>query len=185
MAVQTRSQLRTNSLVIQNETIANANTASRVGGLFDDFADSVTINGERGFLTRIITATGTTYLPSATPQVLDVIMLDGAFSGTVFNSTNDYSITYQGSNTAAVRVSCQLTFAGANNKRYSFWIALNGTVIQQSLSENTTQGSHNHVICVEAFVNATTNSLFEVFCESNDTATNMTITTLSFAAYTL
>ena len=39
MSVQTRSQLVASAATITSETAAGANTAARVGGLFDDISD--------------------------------------------------------------------------------------------------------------------------------------------------
>jgi hypothetical protein len=48
MSVQTRTQLQASAATITNETVAGANTAARVGGLFDDLADTATLDRERG-----------------------------------------------------------------------------------------------------------------------------------------
>jgi len=110
-------------------------------------------------------------------------MENGASAGSIF-SASDYTISYTGSITVGLRISCQLTFAGDNNRRYSFWIAQNGNIIPQSLSENTTQGTHNHVICLEAFVLASTYAFFEIFASSNS-GSEMTIQTATFTACTI
>jgi hypothetical protein len=183
MAVQTRVQLQDKSATVQNETVANANTALRVGGLFDDFADSVTLNGERG-LTTLYLDSSVSYTPStSTEQVVDVAMLEGQSFGSVFSSS-EYAINYNGTISAPIRISVQLTFTGTSNRRYSFWIAQDGNIIPQSLSENTTQGAHNHVVCAEAFVVADTGSYFEIYAESND-SNSISIKTLTFAAFTI
>jgi len=104
-------------------------------------------------------------------------------AGSIF-SASDYTIYYTGSITVGLRVSCQLTFAGTNNRRYSFWIAQNGNIIPQSLSENTTQGTHNHVICLEAFVLASTDNSFEIFASSNS-GDEINIKTATFTACTI
>ena len=44
MSVQMRTQLQASAATITNETAAAANTAARVGGLFDDLADTATLN---------------------------------------------------------------------------------------------------------------------------------------------
>jgi hypothetical protein len=183
MAVQTRVQLQNKSATVQNETVANANTALRVGGLFDDFADSVTLNSERGLMTLYVDSS-VSYTPStSTPAVLDVSMNGGPSFGTGF-SESGYTITYSGAISAPIRISVQLTFAGTNNRRYSFWIAHKGDIIAQSLSENTTQGTHNHFVCTEAFVVADTDSYFEIYAESS-ASNSISIKTLTFAAFTI
>jgi len=183
MAVQTRAQLDTKSNTVKSETAPSANTAARVGGLLEDFADSVTLNGERGFASLYVD-TPTGYTPNtSTEVVVDITMENGASAGSIF-SASDYTISYTGSITVGLRISCQLTFAGTNNRRYSFWIAQNGNIIPQSLSENTTQGTHNHVICLEAFVLASTDAFFEIFASSNS-GSEITIQTATFTACTI
>lgn len=183
MAVQTRAQLDTKSNTVKSETAPSANTAARVGGLLEDFADSVTLNGERGFASLYVD-TPTGYTPSTSTEVLvDINMENGASAGSIF-SASGYTISYTGSITVGLRISCQLTFAGANNRLYSFWIAQNGNIIPQSLSENTTQGIHNHVICLEAFVLASTDNSFEIFASSSSES-EITIQTATFTACTI
>lgn len=183
MAIQTRTQLQAKSATVQSETAPSANTAARVGGLFDDLSDSVTLNGERGFASLYVD-TPTGYTPNTSTEVaVDIAMENGASSGSVF-STSDYTISYTGSITVGLRISCQLTFAGINDRRYSFWIAQNGNIIPQSLSENTTQGTHNHFICLEAFVLASTDAFFEIFASSNS-GSEITIQTATFTACTI
>ena len=58
MSVQTRTQLQASALTITNETTAGANTAARVGGLFDDLADTATLNRERGYASLLLSGTG-------------------------------------------------------------------------------------------------------------------------------
>ena len=183
MAVQTRVQLQNKSAIVQNETVANANTALRVGGLFDDFADSVTLNSERGLMTLYVDSP-VSYTPNtSTPEVLNVNMNAGPSFETVF-SKSGYAITYNGIIQAPIRISVQLNFTGTNNRKYSFWIAQDGNIIPQSLSENTTQGTHSHVVSAEAFVVADTGSYFEVYASSN-IGNAISIKTLSFAAFTI
>jgi len=41
MAIRTKAQLNTDSIVVRDETVDDANTAARVGNLFEDFSDSI------------------------------------------------------------------------------------------------------------------------------------------------
>lgn len=182
MAVQTRAQLLTKSATVQNETAPNANTASRVGGLFSDFADSNVLTLERGMVSLFISTTTPFSISDGSSVPIDISMDAGPGYGSVL-STSDYGITYTGSN-AKLRVSCQLAFTGVNNRRYSFWIAQDGVEIPQSLWEDTLQGTHTHTASCEAFVNASNGSLFEIYAISND-PTAINIKTLTFAAYVL
>jgi hypothetical protein len=182
MAVQTRTQLQNKSATVQNETAPSANTAARVGGLFDDFADSTVLTLERGMASLFVDAATPYGISDAIPSPIDITMSAGASYGNVLG-TSDSKITYTGSN-AELRVSCQLSFTGVNNRRYSFWIAIDGQEIPQSLWEDTLQGTHAHTVSCEAFVNASNGTQFEIFALSND-PTSINIKTLTFAAYVL
>lgn len=183
MAVQTRAQLLTKSATVQNETAPNANTAARVGGLFDDFADSTVLTLERGMASLFVDATTPYGISDANPSPIDITMSAGASYGSVLEPYRDSKIIYTGSN-AKLRVSCQLAFTGVNNRRYSFWIAIDGQEIPQSLWEDTLQGTHAHTVSCEAFVNASVGSEFEIYALSTDPAA-IDIKTLTFAAYVL
>ena len=63
MSVQTRSQLVASAATITNETAAAANTAARVGGLFDDLADTATLDRERG-VANLYLDTDTAFTPT-------------------------------------------------------------------------------------------------------------------------
>jgi|688.fasta_scaffold838436_1 hypothetical protein len=183
MAVQTRAQLDIKSNTVKNETAPSANTAARVGGLLEDLSDSVTLNGERGFASLYVD-TPTGYTPNTfTEVVVNITMSNGASAGSIF-SASEYTISYTGSITVGLRISCQLVFAGDNSRIYSFWIAQNGNIIPQSLSEERTQGTHNHTICLEAFVLASTGNSFEIFASSNS-GNEITIQTVTFTACTI
>ena len=183
MAIQTRNQLQIKSATVQSETAPSANTAARVGGLFDDLSDSVTLNGERGFA-NLYLDTPTGYTPNtSTEVVVDITMQNGASAGSIFSASN-YTISYTGLITVGIRISCQLVFEGTNSRRYSFWIAQNGNIIPQSLSEETTHGNHNHTICLEAFVLASTDNSFEIFASSSS-GNEISIKTVTFTACTI
>lgn len=182
MAVQTRAQLDTKSNTVKNETAPSANTAARVGGLLKDFADSTVLTLERGMVSLFVD-TATPYgISDASPSPIDITMSAGVSYGNVLE-ISDSHITYVGSG-AELRVSCQLSFTGVNNRRYSFWIAIDGQEIPQSLCEYTLQGTHAHTVSCEAFVSAGDGTKFEIFALSND-PTSINIRTLTFAAYVL
>lgn len=182
MAIQTRAQLDIKSNIVKNETAPNANTAARVGGLFDDFADSTVLTLERGMVSLFVD-TATPYgISDVNPSAIDIAMSPGVSYGNVLEMSESH-ITYTGSG-AELRVSCQLSFTGTNNRRYYFWIAIDGQEIPQSLWEDTLQGTHAHTVSCEAFVNASDGTKFEIFALSND-PTSINIRTLTFAAYVL
>lgn len=183
MAVQTRAQLQTKSATVQNETAPNANTAARVGGLFDDFADSVTINGERGYATMYINSPTGFETDDGNAILLETPMTQGEYAGTIF-SVSDFTMTYTGATSASVRVAVLLSFSGINNREYIFYIAKNGNVISQSACQNTTQGTHAHSAFSEAFMKADPNDIFSVYVFAN-TSSSMTVESLTFSAFTI
>lgn len=183
MAIQTRTQLQAKSATVQNETAPSANTAARVGGLFDDFADSVTLNGERGLMTLIVDAPVLFGTDNGNAILLDISMNESETLGDVFESSEN-KITYTGAGTAKIRVAALLSFAGINNREYVFYIAKNDNVIAQSACANTTQGTHAHPAFSEAFLKADSGDQFTVYVYAN-TSNNITINNLTFSAFTI
>lgn len=82
MAKLTDAQLATNSLVVKNETVSKANTATRVGTLFEDFKDSKA-NKDDALGVVVHGATAGT----ARPTNYDVVMWIGSVEPT--NAIND------------------------------------------------------------------------------------------------
>lgn len=186
MAVQTRSQLNTKAATIASETAPSANTAARVGGLFDDISDSVVLSPERGLVTLIVDSTQSGVgIVDTTPSMLEPSYTTGTNYGDVF-STGDYTITYQSIIPSVVRVSFQMSFTGVNNRWYRFWIAVDGNEIPQSVWDDTLQGTHIHTASCEAYVNANESSQFSIYALTNDASlVGITIRTLTFSAYVL
>ena len=168
MAVQTRAQLDTKSNTVKSETAPSANTAARVGGLLEDFADSVTLNSERGLMTLIVDAPVT----FATDSGNDVFQ------------SSEYRIKYIGTVSAKIRVAALLSFAGINNREYIFYIAKNDNVIAQSACANKTHGTHAHSAFSEAFLKADLNDEFSIYVYAN-VSDDITIRNLTFSAFTI
>jgi phosphatidylglycerophosphate synthase len=66
MPVITRAQAQAEALTIKNETVTNANTATRVGGMLDDLADSLPFLGTTFLREYAQDNTGTTNSTSIT-----------------------------------------------------------------------------------------------------------------------
>jgi hypothetical protein len=184
MSVQTRSQLQGSAATITNETAAGANTASRVGGLFDDLADTATLDRERGFASLHITSP-----ISFTPTLNTAVKITSTMTAGIVSTYNftqgASSITYTGLISAAVRVAAQVVFTGQNNQEYIVYIAKNGSIISQSAFNQTTQGSHSHGYISEAYLNAATSDEFTVYVNAVGNATAISIKSLTFTAHTL
>jgi hypothetical protein len=188
MSVQTRSQLQTSAATITNETTAGANTATRVGGLFDDLADTATLDIERGFAS-VATASDRNFATTDNTWVQLLIA-----TGANILSTNNFtrvasiagpSITYTGTLSAAIRISANLTFTGANNDRYVWSIYKNGSQITSSEADITLTHTSGHQIVLETFLIANTNDEFTIYVRSLNGSNTITISNISFNAHTL
>jgi hypothetical protein len=184
MSVQTRSQLQDSALTITNETAAGANTASRVGGLFDDLADTATLDRERGFA-NLYLDTNTAFTPTQGQRVkLTSAMKSGVLSTYNFSRTTT-SLTYTGTTGATLRIAASMVFAQGNNHQIKVYIAKNGTTIDQSMTDITTAHTNGHAIYTEAYVTGAVNDEFTIYVNAIDSGGSITISSLSFTVHTL
>lgn len=188
MSVQTRAQLQASSATIANETVAAANTASRVGGLFDDLADTATLDIERGYAS-VATAADRSFVTTNNTATKLLIT-----TGTNILSTNNFSrvatsagpsITYTGTLSAAIRVSANLTFSGANGDDYAWGFLKNDAQIGSSEARVTLSHTEGHQVVLETFLIANTNDEFSIYVTSIDGVRTITISSISFNAHTL
>ena len=184
MSVQTRSQLQASALTITNETAAGANTASRVGGLFDDLADTATLDRERGFANLYID-TDTAFTPTQGQRVkLTSAMKSGVLSTYNFTRTTN-SLTYTGTTNATLRIAASIVLSQNNNNQIKVYIAKNGTTIDQSMTDITTTHTNGHAIYTEAYVTGTVNDEFTIYINAISSGASITISALSFTVHTL
>ncbi len=184
MSVQTRSELQASALTITNETAAGANTASRVGGLFDDLADTATLDRERGFA-NLYLDTDTAFTPTQGQRVkLTSSMKSGVLSTYNFSRTTN-SLTYTGTTGATLRIAASMVFAQGNNHQVKVYIAKNGTTINQSMTDITTAHTNGHAIYTEAYVMGAVNDEFAIYVNAIDSGASITISALSFTIHTL
>jgi hypothetical protein len=184
MSVQTRSQLQGSATTIANETAAGANTASRVGGLFDDLADTATLDRERGFA-NLYLDTDTAFTPTQGQRVkLTSAMKSGVLSTYNFSRTTT-SLTYTGTTGATLRIAASMVFAQGNNHQIKVYIAKNGTPIDQSMTDITTSHTNGHAIYTEAYVTGAVNDEFTIYVNAINTGASITISALSFTIHTL
>jgi len=184
MSVQTRSQLQASAATITTETAAGANTAARVGGLFDDLADTATLDRERGVASLYINS-AVSFTPTLNTAVKIISAMTAGIVSTYNFTQNSSSITYTGTISAAVRVSAQVVFTGQNNQEYIIYIAKNGSIVSQSAFNQTLQGTHAHGFISEAYINAASNDEFSVYINAVGSATAISIKSLTFTVYTL
>ena len=184
MSVQTRTQLQTSAATITNETAAGANTASRVGGLFDDLADTATLDRERGFA-NLYLDTDTAFTPTQGQRVkLTSAMKSGVLSTYNFSRTTN-SLTYTGTTGATLRIAASMVLAQGNNNQIKVYIAKNGTTIDQSMTDITTSHTNGHAIYTEAYVTGAVNDEFTIYVNAIDSGASITISALSFTVHTL
>ena len=184
MSVQTRSQLVASAATITSETAAAANTAARVGGLFDDLADTATLDRERG-VANLYLDTDTSFTPTQGSAVkLTSAMKSGLLTTYNFSRTTT-SITYTGTTSAALRVSASMAFKQGNNDRIKVYIAKNGTVIQQSMADITITHSDAHSVTLEAILQGAVNDEFTIYINAVNSGANIAISALNFTVHTL
>ena len=184
MSVQTRSQLAASAATITTETAAGANTAARVGGLFDDLADTATLDRERG-VANLYLDTDTNFTPTQGSAVkLTSAMKSGLLTTYNFTRTTS-SISYTGTTSAALRVSANMVFKQGNNDRIKVYIAKNGNAINQSMTEITTFHNDGHAVNIEAVLQGAVNDEFTILVNAVSSAGAITITSLNFTVHTL
>ena len=184
MSVQTRSDLQASAATITNETAAGANTASRVGGLFDDLADTATLDRERGFA-NLYMDTDTAFTPTQGQRVkLTSAMKSGVLSTYNFSRTTT-SLTYTGTTGATLRIAASMVFAQGNNHQVKVYIAKNGTTIDQSMTDITTAHTNGHAVYTEAYVTGAVNDEFAIYVNAIDSGASIAISALSFTIHTL
>ena len=184
MSVQTRSQLQASALTITNETTAAANTAVRVGGLFDDLADTATLDRERG-VANLYLDTDTAFTPTQGSAVkLTSAMKSGLLTTYNFSRTTS-SITYTGTTNASLRVGLTMVLSQNNNTQIKVYIAKNGNAINQSMTDLTTTHSNGHAVYTEAVLQGAVNDEFTILVNAISSGSNITISALSFTVHTL
>jgi hypothetical protein len=184
MSVQTRSDLQASAATITNETAAGANTASRVGGLFDDLADTATLNRERGFA-NLYLDTNTAFTPTQGQKVkLTSAMSSGVLSTYNFSRTNN-SLTYTGTTGATLRIAASMVLAQGNNHQIKVYIAKNGTTIDQSMTEITTGHNNGHAVFTETVLQGSVNDEFTIYVNAINSGASIAISALSFTVHTL
>ena len=184
MSVQTRTQLQASAATITNETAAGANTAARVGGLFDDLADTATLDRERG-VANLYLDTPTNWTPTQGQAVkLTSAMKLGVLSTYNFTRTTT-AITYTGTTQAMLRVSVNMVISQVNSAQIKIYIAKNGSIIAQSMADLTTTHINGHAVFTETVLQGALNDEFTIYINAVDHADTITISALSFTVHTL
>ena len=184
MSVQTRTQLQASAATITNETAEAANTAARVGGLFDDLADTATLDRERGVANLYIDQ-NTNWTPTQGQAVkLTTAMKSGVLSTYNFSRTTT-SLTYTGTTQAMLRVSANMVISQGNGNQIKIYIAKNGTIIAQSLADLTLSHNDGHAVFTETVLQGAANDVFTIYINAVNSDATIVISALTFTAHTL
>ena len=184
MSVQTRSQLQASAATITNETVAGANTAARVGGLFDDLADTATLDRERG-VGNLYLDQATNWTPTQGQAVkLTTAMKLGPLSTYNFSRTTT-SVTYTGTTNAALRVAVNMVLSQGNGNQIKIYIAKNSTIIAQSLADLTLSHNNGHAVFTETVLQGAANDEFTIYINAVNDGGSIAFESLSFTVHTL
>jgi len=184
MSVQTRTQLQASAATITTETAAGANTAARVGGLFDDLADTATLDRERG-VANLYLDSPTNFTPTQGSAVkLTTAMKSGVISTYNFTRTTT-AITYTGTTSAMLRVSVNMVLSQVNSAQVKIYIAKNGTIIAQSMADLTLSHTNGHAVFTETVLQGAANDEFTIYINAVDSDATIVISALSFTVHTL
>jgi hypothetical protein len=152
--------------------------------LFDDLADTATLDRERGFANLYLN-TNTAFTPTQGQRVkLTSAMNSGVLSTYNFSRTTN-SLTYTGTTGATLRIAASIVLAQNNNNQIKVYIAKNGTTIDQSMTDITTTHTNGHAIYTEAYVTGAVNDEFTIYINAIDSGASITISALSFTIHTL
>ena len=184
MSVQTRSQLVASAATITNETTAAANTAVRVGGLFDDLADTATLDRERG-VANLYLDESKNFTPTQGQAVKLTTPLKSGLLTTYNFTRTTTAITYTGTTSAALRVSASMALKQGNGDQILIYIAKNGTIIPQSMTDITITHNDAHSVTLEAVLQGAVNDEFTIYINAVNSGANIAISALSFTVHTL
>jgi hypothetical protein len=176
--------LQASAATITNETVAGANTAARVGGLFDDLADTATLDRERG-VGNLYLDQATNWTPTQGQAVkLTTAMKSGVLSTYNFSRTTT-SLTYTGTTQAMLRVSVNMVLSQGNGNQVKIYIAKNGTIIAQSMADLTLSHNNGHAVFTETVLQGAANDEFTIYINAVDSDATIVISALTFTAHTL
>lgn len=174
MAVKTRINLDASSVVVRDETGALQNTATRVGTLFEDFADSAALLRERGCVS-LSTSASVNFTPAAgnTPEKLTYPMT--SVVSTPYNVSSETSPRIQWTGLAGLtyRVSASLNFTGSNGREYYFYIAKNGVIDVSTRVSVHLVSSNPHAVAMELFTSGA--AYYEIWVEQKTTTDQITL----------
>jgi hypothetical protein len=184
MSVQTRSQLQASAATITTETAAGANTAARVGGLFDDLADTATLDRERG-VANLYLDEPKNFTPTQGQAVkLTTPLKSGLLTAYNFTRTTT-AITYTGTTNASLRVSVNMVLSQGNGNQVKVYIAKNGTPIEQSLADLTLSHNNGHAVFTETVLQGAANDEFTIYINAVSDGGTIAISALTFTVQTL
>ncbi len=147
MPSQSRTTLDTDANVIKNETAVGANTATRVGTMLENLADSALLLAERQVGCTAV-AGGSTSVSLGTTNVKVTVTTVAQLAVNCTVGTNATITTGASPVQVTGMIQAVIHFSTTASRRIRFFIALNNVVESISVAETTTGGTHQHsVIC--------------------------------------
>ncbi len=145
MPSQSRTTLDTDANVIKNETAVGANTATRVGTMLENLADSAMLLAERQV--GVTTLTGGSQSVSLTTGNVKINVTTVARVSTNCTANTNATITTGAACTGIIQAVIHFTTTGTRN--LIFYIAINNVIQQVSVANTTTSGSHQHSVFLQ------------------------------------
>jgi len=180
MANVNRAALDAAALVIKNETIANANTAQRVGTMVENLADSALILAERAVgRTSIAGGVGSVAVTSGNTKI--TLTSTPAISINCTANSNSTITALAG----VAMIEAALSFTATSARRFIFYIAVNDVVQLASAGDVTTQGNHQHDVRLTWLADLPQGADISVYVTTTTGNFSITINTLLLTYHTV
>ena len=113
-------------------------------------------------------------------------LMNGTFTSELssrFTNTTAGRMTYIGLESRSFMIAANFSAdpASGSNKDYSFYVALNGTIIEASRGTRNLDAANPQGVSITSNTEMTTNDFVEIFVENNSDTTNITSSGVSFS----
>lgn len=140
MPSTSRTALDAAAIIIKDETAVGANTATRVGTMLENLADSALLLAERQV--GVTAVAGGSQTVAATSGNTKITVTSQASQSVNCTANSNSTITAGAACVANIEASVTLT--AASTRRFIIYIGINNVVQPISAADVTCQGSHPH-----------------------------------------
>lgn len=180
MANVSRAALDAAALVIKNETVVSANTATRIGTMVENLADSALLLTERAVgRTSIAGGTGTVAVTSGNTKI--TLTSQAGVSVNCTANTNSTITVPAG----MAMVEAAVEFTATASRRFIFYVMVNNVVQTASSADITTQGSHVHGVRMNWLQDFTQDTEVAIAVTTSTGNFSITINTLLLTYHTV